>query len=88
MRRRRLFPISAIALALTAAAARSRAPDDPAAPIHAYPYRSVTSGTKSYRPVEPLPWGGVNRRVAPKEMGEKKNGAVPQGKGSEPEHKH
>lgn len=26
---------------------------------------SILSGTKSFRPVEPLPWGDVNRRVAP-----------------------
>lgn len=30
-------------------------------------YSSVFSGTKSYRPVEPLPWGDVNRRVMPKD---------------------
>lgn len=28
-------------------------------------YVPVGTGTKSYRPVEPLPWGDVNRRVAP-----------------------
>jgi hypothetical protein len=40
-------------------------PADPQAPSPAAPYRSILSGTKSYRPVEPLPWGDVNRRVAP-----------------------
>lgn len=28
-------------------------------------YRSVTEGTRTFRPVAPLPWGDVNRRVAP-----------------------
>jgi hypothetical protein len=41
---------------------------DPANPDSGVPparYNSVISGTKSYRPVEPLPWGDVNRRVMP-----------------------
>lgn len=41
--------------------------DDPAVPVPRNVYRPVTSGVKSYRPVEPLPWGDVNRRVAPQE---------------------
>ncbi|KAB2943107.1 MAG: hypothetical protein K8F92_04990 [Hyphomicrobium sp.] len=43
-------------------------PDEPLAvpPQH---YGSVMSGTRSFRPVEPLPWGGVNRRVMPKDGG-------------------
>lgn len=28
-------------------------------------YRSIGAGLKTYRPVEPLPWGDINRRVAP-----------------------
>ena len=28
-------------------------------------YRSVTGGLESYRPVEPLPWGDINRGVSP-----------------------
>jgi hypothetical protein len=42
-------------------------PDQPLAvpPAH---YGSVMSGTRSFRPVEPLPWGGVNRRVAPEKQ--------------------
>jgi hypothetical protein len=40
-------------------------PADPATRVPAVRYDPVTSGTKSYRPVEPLPWGDVNRRVAP-----------------------
>jgi hypothetical protein len=43
---------------------------DPANPEAGVPparYSPVISGTKSYRPVEPLPWGDVNRRVMPKD---------------------
>jgi len=29
-------------------------------------YQSVTAATKSYRPVDPLPWDELNRRVAPR----------------------
>ncbi len=39
-------------------------PDQPVAIPYAH-YGSVMSGTRSFRPVEPLPWGGVNRSVAP-----------------------
>lgn len=39
-------------------------PDQPIAVPYAH-YGSVMSGTRSFRPVEPLPWGGVNRRVTP-----------------------
>ncbi len=39
-------------------------PDQPVAVPYAH-YSSVMSGTRSFRPVEPLPWGGVNRRVTP-----------------------
>lgn len=28
-------------------------------------YDSVAAGTRSYRPVEPMPWGDANSRVAP-----------------------
>ena len=39
-------------------------PDEPG---HAsqYSYDPVGKGTRSYRPVDPMPWGDVNRRVAP-----------------------
>lgn len=39
-------------------------PDQPVAvpPAH---YSSVMNGARSFRPVEPLPWGGVNRSVTP-----------------------
>jgi len=47
----------------------------PDAPGHGAPsrYDPITGGTRSYRPVEPMPWGDVNRRVAPPE------GAPPSG---------
>jgi hypothetical protein len=32
-------------------------------------YVGVTRGTRSFRPVEPLPWGGINREVAPPPAG-------------------
>jgi hypothetical protein len=54
---------SALLVLITAINAAS--PDDPGAPAPSAGYRPVTSGTKTYRPVEPLPWGNVNRRVAP-----------------------
>lgn len=39
-------------------------PDEPG---HAarYTYDPVGKGTRSYRPIDPMPWGDVNRRVAP-----------------------
>jgi hypothetical protein len=55
-------------------------PDDPGAPVPPPQYRPVISGTKSYRPVEPLPWGDINKRVAPKDSGE----AQPKGKDAAP----
>jgi hypothetical protein len=76
---------------LTAATANSASPDDPGAKVPAAQYRSVTSGTRSYRPVVPLPWGDINRRVAPK-LGGSKEGAMPDTKGAAPnsgsQHKH
>lgn len=39
-------------------------PDDPVK-VRPHRYQPVTSGLKSYRPVEPMPWGDANRRVAP-----------------------
>jgi hypothetical protein len=39
-------------------------PDDPTRGGRSH-YQSITAGTKSFRPVEPLPWGEINRRVAP-----------------------
>lgn len=39
-------------------------PDEPVSTPPAR-YESIVTGTKSYRPVEPMPWGDINRRVAP-----------------------
>ena len=79
------------ALALMAFPAHSASPDDPAVPVPSARYQSVISDTKSYRPVEPLPWGDVNRRVAPKE-GSTKEGQGSPGRAKSPEagpqHKH
>jgi hypothetical protein len=42
-------------------------PDQPLA-VREPQYGSVMSGTRTFRPVEPLPWGGVNRRVTPEKQ--------------------
>jgi hypothetical protein len=47
------------------AGALSANPADPSAPVAPQRYQPVTGGTKSYRPVEPMQWGDVNRRVTP-----------------------
>lgn len=39
-------------------------PDQPVA-VPPDDYIGVTRGTRSFRPVEPLPWGTINRDVAP-----------------------
>jgi hypothetical protein len=41
-------------------------PDKPIA-VPAARYVPLGVGTKSYRPVEPMPWGDVNQRVMPHE---------------------
>ncbi|MBS0250922.1 MAG: hypothetical protein JSR78_07635 [Proteobacteria bacterium] len=41
-------------------------PDQPVA-VRGQSYTPVNAGAKDYEPVEPLPWGDVNRRVAPKQ---------------------
>jgi hypothetical protein len=41
-------------------------PDDPCAKVPPTRYSSVMAGAKTYRPVEPMPWGDINRRMAPK----------------------
>lgn len=43
-----------------------RDPSDPDARVPRAPYQSVTAATKTYRPVAPLPWDELNRRVAPR----------------------
>jgi hypothetical protein len=40
-------------------------PSDRNAEVSALRYRSVTLELRSFRPVDPLPWGEVNKRVAP-----------------------
>lgn len=55
-------------LLLTCLPAASAVAHDPANPDIAVPparYSPVLSGTESFRPVAPLPWGDVNRRVMP-----------------------
>ena len=44
----------------------ARDPSDPRQGVPAVRYQSVTSGGRSFRPIDPLPWRGVNDRVAPK----------------------
>lgn len=68
-----LFSGGLLATALVLGA-QAASPADPGAPVKANRYSPVTSGTKSYRPVEPLPWGDVNRRVAPKQTPQDKHG--------------
>ena len=48
------------------APAAARGPDDPDAAVPPARYSPVLSGSQSYRPVGPLPWGDVNRRVTPR----------------------
>lgn len=55
-------------LTLVASPAMARDPANPGASVPPAGYSPVISGTKSYRPVEPLPWGDVNRRVMPQDV--------------------
>lgn len=43
-----------------------RDPSDASSPVPRATYQSVTAATKTYRPVAPLPWDELNRRVAPR----------------------
>lgn len=43
-----------------------RDPSDPGARVPRTTYQSVTAATKSFRPVVPLPWEEMNRRVMPR----------------------
>ena len=74
-------------LALTTALSAAT-PDDPGAPAPPARYSPVTSGTKTYRPVEPLPWGDINRRVTPqpKQAPADRDKTMPDQTG--PKHKH
>lgn len=40
-----------------------RDPSDPGLGSSSVRYSSVTGDARSYRPVEPLPWGDINKRV-------------------------
>jgi hypothetical protein len=65
-------------LALLVTPSRAQSAADPGAPAPPVRYESITAGTKSYRPVEPMPWPDVNRRVAPPgERDRGKDGASP-----------
>ena len=68
------IPFAVVALAITLAGCSEELPDlpslaaaDPAAPVPKTVYKPVTSGTENLKPVEPIPWGKVNQRVAPPE---------------------
>lgn len=69
----RFLAALAVALAAIGLGSYSMAespPPHPAAPdarVRVAPYRSVTSGYVSRRPVEPQPWRGRNDAVAPQE---------------------
>ncbi len=52
--------------AMTSSGGAWSSPDDPNAKVPPTRYSPVMAGAKTYRPVEPMPWGDVNRRVAPK----------------------
>lgn len=43
-----------------------RDPSDAGSQVPRVSYQSVTAATKTYRPVDPLPWYELNRRVAPR----------------------
>ena len=43
-----------------------RDPSDAGERVPGAGYQSVTAATKSYRPVDPLPWDELNRRVTPR----------------------
>jgi hypothetical protein len=60
--------------------ALARDPANPDAGVAPALYSPVISGTKSYRPVEPLPWGDVNRRVMPKDAQPDQGKATPKAK--------
>lgn len=43
-------------------------PDNPVK-VKPLQYKSIGQGNQSYRPIEPMPWGDVNKRVMPKGSG-------------------
>jgi hypothetical protein len=42
-----------------------RDPSDPGAPVPPQRYRPVREGIRSFRPVEPMPWGQTSQKAAP-----------------------
>lgn len=50
----------------------TRDPSNPGVRVPRVTYSSVTSATKTYRPVAPLPWDELNRRVTPRPKQEPK----------------
>jgi hypothetical protein len=54
------------AMAQVPATLGERDPSDPGQVVPATTYQPVTSGLQSFRPVDPLPWGSQNEKVAPK----------------------
>jgi hypothetical protein len=42
-----------------------RDPLDPGSSSSRLNYQPITRGLESYRPIDPLPWGDVNKRVTP-----------------------
>ena len=65
-------------LVWAATPSRAQSPADPTVAVPPARYDSITAGTKSYRPVEPLPWPDVNRRVAPPDAADQgQEGASP-----------
>ena len=54
-----------VLMSTTALPAVARDPANPDAVIPPARYSPVLSGSQSFRPVQPLPWDDVNRRVMP-----------------------
>ena len=47
----------------------ARDPSDSREPVPPAAYEPVTAGIRTYRPVEPLPWEELNKRIMPKSEG-------------------
>ena len=73
----RLLLLLGLAAATATATGHAASPDDPGARVPEAGYRPITAGTKRYRPLEPLPWGQVNRRVMPKDAQAPEDGTQP-----------
>ncbi len=69
MMRPGLFLIFVVLASSAAAEPPTLGQRDPSNPWQKVPgtiYRPITGDVRSFKPVEPLPWGDVNRRVTPK----------------------